>query len=97
MKDKCMEIIAESIGLQKPTKVFCCDRVLVTQGLSIGTLVELWKWYYNMPPFKKIILKCDTKLFNSLHQKPLRSVKSCIEIFADNGVVCQELRKENDE
>lgn len=96
MDENNVEIIAEHIGLNTPTKVICNDRVLVTQLLDIATLVELWKWYYRIPPFKKIVLKCETKLYNSLRQKTLLSNKSLMEIFSDNGVICEELKGESE-
>lgn len=43
-----MRIICNSIGLNIETEVIFAGRRLVTQGLSIKQLCDLWKWYYHI-------------------------------------------------
>lgn len=81
-----MKIKAETIAFNNPTRVICNGRVLETQGLGIKTLCDLWKWYFNIPPFEKVQLLCDTRLYNSLKQPPISSPKSVIDLFYEQGI-----------
>ena len=62
-------------------------RILVTNGLSIEQLVDLWRWYYNAPFFKRIEVEVDEKLYESIKQKPLYNVKSVEQLFYERNVV----------
>ena len=81
-----IKIKAESIAYHNPTRVICNNKVLETQGLNIDELCKMWKWYFEIPPFEKIELVCDTKLYNSLKQRMLSSYKSVEELFEEQGI-----------
>ena len=76
----------KSIALHNPTEVECEGKRLLTQGLSIHQLVELWKWYYNIAPFDTILLVAGEKNYNAMQQPPLSSARSVLEIFTELGV-----------
>lgn len=90
-----MKIKAETIAFNNPTRVSCNGKVLETQGLGIKTLCDLWKWYFNIPPFEKVQLLCDTRLYNSLKQPPISSIKSVIDLFYEQGIKVVEDNNEN--
>lgn len=62
-------------------------RILVTNGLSVEQLVDLWRWYYNAPFFKRIEVEVNEKLYNSIKQKPLFDTKSVEQLFYERNVV----------
>lgn len=71
-----MRIICNSIGLNKETEVISNERRLVTQGLSIKQLCDLWKWYYNIPPFEqKEIVFAHDKDYYAMNQRTLAAEK----------------------
>ncbi len=86
-----MRIICNSIGLNKETEVISNERRLVTQGLSIKQLCDLWKWYYNIPPFeqKEIVFTHD-KDYYAMNQRTLAAEKSVKELFAEEGFICKK-------
>lgn len=86
-----MKIICKSIGLLKETEVISNERRLVTQGLSIKQLCDLWKWYYNIPPFEKVefVFSVD-KDYNAISQRTLASSKSIKELLEEEGFVCKK-------
>lgn len=81
-----LKIKAETIAYHNPTRVECNGKTLETQRLDIKTLCELWKWYFEISPFEKVELVCNTRLYNSLKQKHLSSSKSTIELFEEQGI-----------
>lgn len=87
-----LKIKAEKIAYHNPTRVVCDGKVIETQQLDIKTLCDLWKWYFSIPPFEKVELLCDTKLYNSLRQRILSSNKSVIELFEEQGITPVELK-----
>ena len=86
-----MRIICNSIGLNKETEVISNARKLITQGLSIKQLCDLWKWYYNIPPFEKteIVFSVD-KDYYAMNQRTLATEKSVKELFEEEGFVCKK-------
>ena len=89
-----MRIICNSIGLHKETEVVANERKLVTQGLSIKQLCDLWKWYYNIPPFEKVELVFSVdKDYNAIHQRTLASSKSVKEMLEEEGFVCKKFNE----
>lgn len=67
-----MRIICNSIGLNIETEVIFAGRRLVTQGLSIKQLCDLWKWYYHISSFEKVeIVFCHDKDYDAINQKTL--------------------------
>lgn len=94
MKDK---LILKSIGLHNPTEVEYGNKILVTQGLDIESLTDLWKWYFNLKCFSKITLYvANKKDFNSMKQKTLTSVKSVKELFEEQGFDVKLLEDEKE-
>lgn len=87
-----LKIKAERIGLHTPTRVVCNCKVLETQGLDLKTLCDLWKWYFKIPPFEKVELECETRIYRSLWQNPLGSFKSMIDLFAEQGINAVEIK-----
>ena len=83
-------IECEKLGLFAPTRVKHNDIVLETQGLTIKELCELWKWYFKIPPFEKIVLIVDKKLYNSIQQKSLLDMKSVSALFYENDIEVRE-------
>lgn len=83
-------IECERLGIVTPTKVKHNDIALVTQRLNINTLCELWKWYFNIPPFEKIVLIVDKRLYNSMQQRSLSNMKTANELFYENGIEVRE-------
>lgn len=81
-----IKIKAETIAYHNPTRVSCGGKILETQRLDIKTLCDLWKWYFEIPPFEKVELVCDVRLYNSLKQGPLSTFKSTIELFEEQGI-----------
>ena len=81
-----LKIKARTIAYHNPTRVECNGKTLETQRLDIKTLCELWKWYFEISPFEKVELVCNTRLYNSLKQTPLSSSKSMIELFEEQGI-----------
>lgn len=90
-----MILNCKNYGFVKETEVSHNGRRLVTKGLDIETLCDLWKWYFNIPPYEKISLIVDKKLFYAAEQSPLSSVKSVKELFKEQGVelTCEEVTK----
>lgn len=85
-----MRLICNSIGLNKETEVTSNDRRLVTSGLSIRQLCDLWKWYYNIPPFEKIeLVFTHDKDYNAIQQRTFSNAKSVKELFEEEGVTCK--------
>lgn len=87
-------IKAETIAYHNPTRVSCNCKILETQRLDIKTMCDLWKWYFEIPPFEKVELVCNTRLYNSLKQPPLSSFKSFIDLFKEQGINVVEEHKE---
>ena len=86
-----MRIICNSIGLHKETEVVANERKLVTQGLSIKQLCDLWKWYYNIPPFEKVELVFSIdKDYNAINQRTLASSKSVKKMLEEEGFICKK-------
>ena len=74
-----MKLKCKNYGLINNTEVENEDgRVLITNGLEIKTLVDLWRWYYNIPFWETIELEVDEKLYNATQLKSnnVYSVKS---------------------
>ena len=89
---KKMRIICNSIGLNIATEVISGKRKLVTQGLSIKQLCDLWKWYYSIPPFKKVELVFSAdKDYYAINQKTFARTKSVKEMFEKEGFICKKL------
>lgn len=88
-----MILDCKNYGLMTETEVSCEDRRLVTQGLDIQTLIKLWRWYYNIPPFEKISLAVPKRLYDLSGQRTLASSKSVRRIFYEEGVemICKEV------
>lgn len=83
-----MKLKCKNYGLINNTEVENEDgRILVTNGLSIEQLVDLWRWYYNVPFFKRIEVEVDEKLYNSIKQRPLFDIKSAEQLFYEKNVV----------
>lgn len=83
-----MKLKCKNYGLLTNTEVENEDgRILVTNGLDIEQLVDLWRWYYNAPFFKRIEVEVSEKLYNSIKQKPLSSLKSVEQLFYERNVV----------
>lgn len=76
----------KSIALYNPTEVECEGKRLLTQGLNIHQLVELWKWYYDIAPFDTIKLVTSEKNYNCMQQPPLASAKSVLDIFKELNI-----------
>lgn len=94
MKNK---LILKRIGLYNPTEVEYGNKILVTQGLDIESLTDLWKWYFNLKCFSKIALYvANKKDFNSMEQKTLTSVKSVKELFEEQGFDIKLLEDETE-
>lgn len=92
-----MRIICNSIGLHKETEVFSNERRLVTSGLSIKQLCDLWKWYYNISPFEKIeLVFTHDKDYNAIQHynitppPTLSKVKTVKELLEEEGVICRK-------
>lgn len=82
-----VEIELESIAFRNPTRVRCKDRVLETQKVPLEELVELWKWYFNIPPFEKICLTVkDNRLYGSMKLSPVGGGKNLLDLFTDLGI-----------
>lgn len=81
-----MILNCKDFGFVKETEVSHNGRRLVTQGLDVETLCDLWKWYFNIPICEKISLIVNKKLFYAAEQSPLSSVKSVKELFKEQGV-----------
>lgn len=81
-----MTIKCKRLGIMNPTEVEANNKILVTQGLSIEQLSNLWKWYYNIPPYEPIYLAMPTKLYNSVHQRSRIPCKSVAELFEEQGI-----------
>lgn len=83
-----MKLKCKNYGLLTNTEVENEDgRVLVTNGLSIEQLVDLWRWYYNIAPWKRIELEVDKRLYETMKQKSLSAFKGVQELFYENNVV----------
>lgn len=81
-----MIIKCKRLGLINPTEVEVNNKILVTQCLSIEQLSNLWKRYYNIPPYEPIYLAMPTKLYNSVHQRTKTQCKSVAELFEEQGI-----------
>ena len=81
-----MTIKCKRLGIMNPTEVEANNKILVTQGLSIEQSSNLWKWYYNIPPYEPIYLAMPTKLYNSVHQRNKTACKNVAELFAEQGI-----------
>lgn len=80
----------KSYGLINPTEISDGNRKLITQGLDVRTLCNLWKWYFNIFPFTKIELKMSSSLYQSMKQRISNEYKSVEEIFKQNDFNCIE-------
>ena len=87
-------IKVQTIGFFNPTRVECQKRILETQQMSIYDLIDLWKWYFNIPPYNKIVLEMDSKNYSSIMQKTLSTEKSVYDIFHSYGIECREIKGE---
>lgn len=89
-----MKLKCKNYGLLTNTEVENEDgRILVTNGLSIEDLVDLWRWYYNAPFFKRIEVEVGEELYNSIKQKTATAFKSVEQLFYERNVVF--VRKQN--
>ena len=89
-----MKLKCKNYGLLTNTEVENEDgRILVTNGLSIGDLVDLWRWYYNAPFFKRIEVEVSEEIYNSIKQKTATAFKSVEQLFYERNVVF--VRKQN--
>lgn len=90
-----MTLDCKNFGFMRETEVSFKERRLVTQGLDIETLCSLWRWYYYIPPFEKILLVVPKRLFWATEQKTLASNKSVKELFKEQGVemICNEVEE----
>lgn len=85
-----MRIICNSMGLNKETEVTSNERRLVTQGLSIKQLCDLWKWYYNIPPFEKVeLVFTHYKDFSAIQQRTFADCRSVKEMLEEEGIICK--------
>ena len=91
-----MILKCKSFGLLTNTEVKDWQgRVLVTNGLDIQSLVNLWRWYYKVSFWEKIELQVSEDLYKSMMSKPLcKWCRSVEELFYDNGVVVKEIVNE---
>ncbi len=86
-----MRIICNSIGLNKETEAISGKRKLVTQGLSIKQLCDLWRWYYSIPPFEKVELVFSVdKDYYAIQQRTMAGMKSVKELFEEEGFICKK-------
>lgn len=84
-------MICNSIGLNNETEVKFGSRRLVTQGLSIKQLCDLWKWYYYISPFEKVeVVFCHDKDYDAITQKTLSGSKSVKEMLEEEGFICKK-------
>lgn len=92
-----MILKCKNFGLLTNTEVEDFEgRVLVTNGLDIQSLVNLWRWYYNVSFWEKIELQVSEELYKSMMSKPLCEwCRSVEELFYDNGVVIKEIVNES--
>lgn len=82
----------KNYGLLTNTEVENEDgRVLVTNGLNIEDLVELWRWYYNIPFWKSIKIVVNKDLYLSMKQRPLSSSQSVEELFYTKNVFVEAI------
>ena len=84
----------ECIGLHNPTTVRHENRILTTQGLDIETLSNLWKWYFHIPSYYKIVLEMSSRDFRATQQRSLPGIKNVQELFYEQGIVCKEKKDE---
>lgn len=89
-----LKIKAEKIAYHNPTRVVCDGKVIETQQLDIKSLCDLWKWYFQIPPFEEVELICETRLYNSLRQPTLSSTKSIIDLFREQGIKVVESKSD---
>lgn len=87
-----MILDCKNYGLMTETEVSCEGRRLVTQGLDIQTLVKLWRWYYNIPPFEKVFLAVPQRLYELSQSKTYIPMRSVREVFHNEGIeiICKE-------
>lgn len=85
------KLILKQIGFNFPTIIECGKKLLVTTGLPIENLCELWRQYFNIS-FSPL---CETKLyieneqqFFSMQKKTLVSEKSVMELLREQGLNC---------
>lgn len=90
-----MTLDCKNFGFAKETEVSFKGRRLVTQGLSIQMLCRLWRWYYNISPFEKILLAVPKRLFTACGQRTLSACLSVKEHFEKEGVemICKEVEE----
>lgn len=87
-----MILKCKNYGLLTNTEVENEDgRILVTNGLDIKQLVNLWRWYYNIPFFERITLYVHRDLYKASKQRPLSSINSVEELFFKENVVLEEI------
>lgn len=85
------KLILKRIGLKNPTEVHYGSKILVTNELDIQTLCNLWKWYFNLPPFGKIELYAYKEDFYGMQQRIFAGVESVAELFFKNGFILKKL------
>lgn len=91
-----MKLKCKNYGLISNTVVENEDgRILVTNGLSVEQLVDLWRWYYNVPFFKRIEVEVSKELYNSIKQKTACGIKSVEQLFYEKNVVFVKVQNNN--
>lgn len=85
------KLILKRYGLMCPTEVHYEYKILVTNELDVKMTCDLWKWYFHLPPFGKIVLYTDERNYNAMQQKPFAFMKSVAELFYDNGFILKKL------
>lgn len=83
-----MVLICKNFGLLTNTEVEDGGgRVLITNGLDVKSLVNLWRWYYCVSFWEKIELEVSEELYKSMQSKPASEFCRSVEDFLyDNGV-----------
>ena len=84
-------LMCKRIGLVTPTIVVYEGKELTTQGLDIETLVDTWQRTFFRLSRQWICLGLKHKDFNAIQQRTLTGVKSVLELFYDNRVICVDV------
>ena len=83
-------IIVKSIGLYNPTKVIYEGTKIISVGLGIDALCEMWRREFDLFGEDRItLLFSNKKDYQIIKQKTLSSAKSVEEMFYDNGFICE--------
>lgn len=83
-------LICEYLGVYNPTVVYYNGEKCETRQLSLEETIQRWRLHFHFESDEPLaLIFTTTKLFNAASQRPMDSVRSCIECLTDYyGVAC---------